>query len=87
MQTFMRDQVKSAERIFNIGVKQTVWTDDRWVLSIVLERLGFSIMSKDILKETNGSVLQKYIKIAEREATKLKDHESLERLWSCGLIY
>lgn len=61
--------------------------DDQWLLSDILDKWGYKLMASHVRRETNGNILNNYVKLIEAKALRTQDLEALERLYFAGLIY
>lgn len=59
----------------------------RYVLRECLEKLGFTIISKDVVTQENGNIIQKYANLAYAKALQQKRDDVLDNLEAAGLIY
>lgn len=59
----------------------------RYMLSDMLESNGFRSLAHDVKFQSDGNIIDRYVRLIENKARKINDVDILDRLSFAGLIY
>lgn len=62
-------------------------SQENYVISESLNEIGMPILAKDAVRQSDGGILQGYVKTIVNYSQKNNRQDLLERLWSVGLWY